>query len=248
MPFPLDIRFVKRAEEKLGRKLPQGYVAKMCLANGGKVATGTDEWNLYPIFDDSDRKMLKRTCNNIIRETASASSWPDFPADALAIGGNGCGDQLVFLADPESDRFAETVYWWDHETGTLNRVSESFERLKIGSFRRDSLLVGPRNRNLESGIRIVRETEKSMTTTETIAWTHPEQRRANASTGCASNLLVGHLSTPPALFSPKDWECLAQDEEALRRRPGLSQTKQSARRAETKRSLFGNLSQSFGLP
>ena len=130
MSFPLDIQLVRRAEAKLGRKLPDSYVSKMCIANGGKVAIGADEWNLYPIFDDSDRKMLKRTCNDIVRETASKRTWPDFPADAFAIGGNGCGDELVFLADPDSDRFAEAVYWWDHETGVLNKVSESFQKLK----------------------------------------------------------------------------------------------------------------------
>lgn len=42
MAFALDIQFVKRAEAKLGRKLPLVYVAKMCRENGGGVATGTD--------------------------------------------------------------------------------------------------------------------------------------------------------------------------------------------------------------
>ena len=58
MAFPVDIQFVKRAEAKLGRKLPLGYAAKMCRDNGGEVATDTGHWSLYPIFDDSDRKRL----------------------------------------------------------------------------------------------------------------------------------------------------------------------------------------------
>jgi hypothetical protein len=124
MAFPLDIQFVKRTEVKLRRKLPLGYVAKMCRDNGGEVATGTDHWWLYPIFDDSDRKRLKRTCNDIVRETAQAREWPDFPAEALAIRNNGGGDQLVLLADPETDRYADAVYWWDHETGELDKVAE----------------------------------------------------------------------------------------------------------------------------
>jgi hypothetical protein len=132
MAFPLDIQFVKRTEAKLGRKLPLGYVAKMCRDNGGEVATGTDHWSLYPIFDDSDRKRLKRTCNDIVRETASAREWPDFPPEALAIGNNGGGDQLVLLADPQSDRYADAVYWWDQETGELNKVADAFEELSGG--------------------------------------------------------------------------------------------------------------------
>ena len=132
MAFPLDIQFVKRAEAKLGRKLPLGYVARMCRENGGDVATETDSWLLFPIFDDSDKKRLKRTCNDIIRETTSSRDWPEFPPEAIAIGNNGGGDKLVFLADPESDRYADAVYWWDHETGELNRVVEAFEDLSDG--------------------------------------------------------------------------------------------------------------------
>ena len=35
MAFPVHIQMVKRAEGKLGRKLPLGYVAKRCEHNGG---------------------------------------------------------------------------------------------------------------------------------------------------------------------------------------------------------------------
>ena len=130
MAFPVDIELVKRAEVKLSRKLPLGYVAKMCQHNGGEVATGTDSWDLFPIFDDSDKKRLKRTCNDIVRETQVAREWRGFPDCALAIGANGCGDKLVLLPDPNSDRFADAVQWWDHETGALNKVSDDFADLE----------------------------------------------------------------------------------------------------------------------
>jgi hypothetical protein len=126
MPFPVDIALVKRAEAKLGRKLPASYARKMCVNNGGEVVTGSDSWSLYPIFDDSDKKRLKRTCIDIVRETKTASEWRGFPPEALAIGANGCGDKLVVLADPGSDRYADAVYWWDHETGDLNKVADDF--------------------------------------------------------------------------------------------------------------------------
>src|SRR5690349_5574441 len=99
MPFPLDIRFVQEAQRKLGRVLPHGYVARMCRNNGGEVSTGEDVFFLHPILDTTDRKRLARTCNDIVRETASARERPDFPAEALAIGNNGGGDLLVFLPD-----------------------------------------------------------------------------------------------------------------------------------------------------
>ena len=131
MAFALDIQFVKRAEAKLGRKLPLGYVARMCRDNGGEVTTGTEVWWLYPVFDDSDRKRLTRTCNDILRETESAREWRDFPTLALAIGHNGGGDKLVFLPDPETDRYGDPVYVWDHETGELNQVADAFEDLRV---------------------------------------------------------------------------------------------------------------------
>jgi hypothetical protein len=131
MAFPLDIQFVVRAESKLGRKLPRGYVAKMCQDNGGEVPTGTDSWRLYPIFDDSDKKRLKRTCNDIIRETTVAREWPAFPPGAIAIGYNGGGDKLVLLAAPTAERFGDEVYWWDHETGELIKVADDFDELHV---------------------------------------------------------------------------------------------------------------------
>ena len=129
MPFPIDMRFVRQSEAKLGRALPQGYVARMCKANGGEVRVGRDGFTLYPISDTSDRKRLARTCNDIVRETAKAREWTGFPLDALAIGHNGGGDKLVFLPRTDAPRFADAVYWWDHETGELHKAADDFDEL-----------------------------------------------------------------------------------------------------------------------
>ncbi len=129
MPFPLDIKFVHRAETTLGRSLPMGYVRKMCCDNGGELQTDDDDWSLHPIFDDSDVKRLKRTCNDILRESESARAWEAFPKEALAIGNNGCGDYLVLVPEKGSGRFEDSVYCWRHETGELNKISESTAEL-----------------------------------------------------------------------------------------------------------------------
>ena len=131
MPFPLAMRFVRETAQKLGRALPLGYVARICRANGGDVRVGPDWFTLTPILDTTDRKRLARTCNDIVRETDSARQRPGFPPDALAIGNNGGGDLLVLLPDLIAPhlRFADAVYWWDHETGELNRVADCFEDL-----------------------------------------------------------------------------------------------------------------------
>ncbi|MBI1830829.1 MAG: SMI1/KNR4 family protein [Planctomycetes bacterium] len=130
MAFPVDIQMVKRTGALVGRKLPLGYVAKMCKHNGGRVVTEIDAFHLHPIFDDSDKKRLKRTCNDIFRETQAARDWPDFPETVLAIGNNGAGELLVLLAESSSDRNGDAAYWWDHETGALNKAADDFAELK----------------------------------------------------------------------------------------------------------------------
>jgi hypothetical protein len=72
MPFPVDRKFIDRAEQKLGILLPPSYITRMERSNGGAVAVSEDAddfWELFPIFDDSDKKRLKRTCNDVVRET-----------------------------------------------------------------------------------------------------------------------------------------------------------------------------------
>ncbi|QDU47763.1 SMI1/KNR4 family protein [Gimesia panareensis] len=133
MIFPVEERFIVETEKKLGMKFPPDYVNKMMKENGGEIQTPPDAWVLYPIFDTSDKKRLKRTCNDVVRETQNARDWTEFPDDAVAIGSNGCGDQLVLLRDKNSpDVLGDEVFWWDHETGALNMVATNFGDLVLG--------------------------------------------------------------------------------------------------------------------
>jgi len=130
MSFPVEERFIVETEKKLGAKLPPDYARKMMNENGGNVQTPPDAWVLYPIFDTSDKKRLKRTCNDVVRETQNARGWTDFPDNAVAIGSNGSGDQLVLLRDdacPES--LGDEVFWWNHETGELSLIASRFSDL-----------------------------------------------------------------------------------------------------------------------
>ena len=130
MPLPVDIKFVTDTERKLGVKFPLSFVVRMVKSNGGEISTPPDTWQLYPILDSSDRKRLARTCNDIVRETAQAKEWPHFPSHAVAIGGNGCGDQLVLLSQPDDPtQLGHEVFWWDHETGKLDKVADDFSEL-----------------------------------------------------------------------------------------------------------------------
>lgn len=72
MPFPLDTIFVDRAAQKLGIRLPISYIVEMQRSNGGDINVAGDDWQLFPIYDDSDKNSIRRTCNDIVRETKLA--------------------------------------------------------------------------------------------------------------------------------------------------------------------------------
>ena len=130
MPFPVDEKYILSTEEKLKVKFPESFRKKMIEENGGTVETPPDAWDLYPFFDTSNKKRMKRTSNDIIRETNVAREWDTFPKDAIAIGANGSGDQLIFMrVSVAPDKCENTVYWWDHENGNINKVANDFNEL-----------------------------------------------------------------------------------------------------------------------
>jgi len=128
MPFDLDERFIAAAEEKLGASLPHSYRQAMRESNGGAVVAGGGVWHLYPILDTSDRKRLKRSCNDILYETKFMRDWPGWPENALAIASNGTGDQLILLKNER--QYESGVYLCLHETGELVTVAEVFSDLE----------------------------------------------------------------------------------------------------------------------
>jgi hypothetical protein len=127
MPFPVAEQFIAETERKLGASFPQAFRERMSRSNGGELSTADEVWQLYPFFDTSDRKRLSRTSNDIVRETASARQSFGFPAEAIAIGANGCGDHLVFLPTPGSTVLQPQPFIWLHETGELQPTNISFD-------------------------------------------------------------------------------------------------------------------------
>lgn len=128
MAFNLEEKFVVQAEVELDAVLPQSYKTSMQKSNGGEIEVAGDVWEQYPIFDKSDRKRIARTCNHIIAETKSCEDFGNFPNNALAIAGNGCGDQLVLIK--QSNSYTDSIYIWSHETGGFDKVANDFKELK----------------------------------------------------------------------------------------------------------------------
>ena len=130
MPFELKERFVIAAEQELGASLPDAYRRAMMMSNGGRVLAYDDVWDLYPILDRSDRKRLKRSCNDILHETEFMRDWPGWPENALAIASNGTADRLVLL---KTNRWYEpTVHVWFCDTGELVTVADDVSDLAVG--------------------------------------------------------------------------------------------------------------------
>lgn len=130
MPFPVDEKYIIKTEEKLGVRFPRSFRNRMMLKNGGEVVTESDGWELFPFLDTSDKIRLKRTCNDIIRETAEAKEWDGFPSAAVAIGTNGEGDQLVFMPSEDPTQLQSVVFLWEHETRTIHKIAEDIDELK----------------------------------------------------------------------------------------------------------------------
>ncbi len=129
MPFPLDVKFILQTEARLGVTFPLSFRNKMMKQNGGVVA---NEWELYPFRDTSNRKRLSRTRNDIVHETAAAREYAPktFPANAIAIGTNGFGDQLIFLRDSSIPAMLlPGVYRWKHDTGEIRLLANDFADL-----------------------------------------------------------------------------------------------------------------------
>jgi len=128
VPFNLDERFIAAAEQKLGASLPSSYRQAMMTNNGGEVLAYDDVWNLHPILDTSDRKRVKRSCNDILYETTYMRDWPGWPENALAIGSNGGGDRLVLLK--VNRRYEPTIYVWLQDSSELVAVADGFSDLE----------------------------------------------------------------------------------------------------------------------
>lgn len=116
MAFPTTESHVSAAERELGIKLPREYRERLVARNGGELSTSGDDWQVFPVFDATNRKTAGRSAGHIVLETRSARAWDGFPKGAVAIASNGEGDLLVFLAAGTPGQLDPQVHVWNHET------------------------------------------------------------------------------------------------------------------------------------
>lgn len=97
-------------------------------ANGGTVEVDGDTWELFPIRDQSNRKLLARTAGHVLRETKAAREWPKYHENALAIASDGGGNLLVMFQ--EGAGFEPQIFIWNHEDGSLEMAAKDFEEIQ----------------------------------------------------------------------------------------------------------------------
>lgn len=115
MALPTTERFVKATEAELGFNLPNWLRERLLRANGGTIEAAGEHWELFSVFDTTDRKHIARSTTNILRETHSAREWVGFPQRAVAIACNGGGDYLILLPESQS-QLCSIAYRWQHDT------------------------------------------------------------------------------------------------------------------------------------
>jgi hypothetical protein len=127
MPFGTVERYVQAAEAALGVSLPASYRAAMLKSNGGSLSTEYDDWKLYPIAGLTDSLIRTHALKGVVAKTQLARTSKLFPLGAVAVGDNGKGDQLVFLAD--GPRLSSAVFVWRPKKGKSVRMSDDFSGL-----------------------------------------------------------------------------------------------------------------------
>ena len=135
MPFPIEQKYLEEMEKSLHVKFPSEYRNAMINENGGEIQKDNYHFRLYPFFDKSNKKRISRTSNHILKENESVKKWNNFPEEAIAIGSDDFGNQLVFLKVIEESIANEELFFWDHETGELIKIADSFEEFQKTNYK-----------------------------------------------------------------------------------------------------------------
>ena len=122
MAFPIEEKYIVETEKLLNFKFPSDYRKSMQIMNGGEVEIDENYYFLFPIFDKSDPKRIKRTCNSVHSETEKARKDYGFPVESVAIGHDECGHYLGFLPNDSA------VYFF-YASGEIEKIADTFSDL-----------------------------------------------------------------------------------------------------------------------
>ena len=128
---------LRREEERLGVRLGDALRRTLRWDNGFELELRGALWVLHPVFDDSSRQAIARTCDHLARVNQHLRESPLgelVPEAHLAIASSQDGDLL--LSPVRDDALAEEVWLWGLRGGALERVVGDVEEL-LEEARRD---------------------------------------------------------------------------------------------------------------
>jgi hypothetical protein len=130
MPLPIPFSRIAETEAALGA-FPAAFKLHMSRSNGGDVQLDGEVWFLFPFRDATNRETIRRSAEDIGRETQHAiEAGVGFPTDGVAIAHNGAGDLLFLRRD--GDRLRDEVLLFRLRGGevvvALEDVAELWER------------------------------------------------------------------------------------------------------------------------
>ena len=124
MGFNLEEVFIKNTENNLGIQFSLSFKTKMMDDNGGEISIKGEGWFIFPFYDNSDKRRIKRTSNNITRETNLFYLDHDDIKNYVVFADNGSGDYLLF-----DKKNPTPVYMFLHESEIIKKVAEDFSDL-----------------------------------------------------------------------------------------------------------------------
>ena len=119
---------INDTEVAMGVTFRPQFKQRMSECNGGEVQVGNEAWWLYPFWDDTDRRSIRRTAEDIRRVTEQLRSDEiGFPVDAIAIAHN-AADDVLFLRT-EGGAVMGEVWLFRLRGGTVFRALEDVSQL-----------------------------------------------------------------------------------------------------------------------
>jgi hypothetical protein len=115
-----NVPAIESVEARLARRLPSAFRDFLLRSNGGEIELLELRWEVTPIEEiiPITHEVRKR--------------WASFPPDGVSVGGDGCGNHLVFLPSIEdTDSFAPALYVWWHEGAELEVVVTDFTAVTL---------------------------------------------------------------------------------------------------------------------
>ena len=102
MGLPVSEERIAEAEVKLGRRLPEGYRELTKRSNGGAtIRIGSGYFDVYAVWDPTDRKTMGRSASHVIRETEAIyrDLGAFLPAGGIVLASDEGGNPLIQLPD-----------------------------------------------------------------------------------------------------------------------------------------------------